>query len=285
VSARFLGIVTSPARALPDFLVIGTKRGGTTSTYRYLLDHPQILPLFPSAAHLPMRADLKGVHFFDTGFSAGPAWYRSHFPSRVRRRLVAQRAGSPVLSGEASPYYLFHPHAALRARALVPQAKLIVLLRDPVERAHSHYKEQRRRGIEELDTFAKAVEAEPGRLAGETERLLTDPRYRSFAHEHQSYVEQGMYAASLERWLRSYPTGQIHIVRSEDLYTDAQGTYDGILDFLDLPSFRLTHPVAFNVTSSCEIDPGLRRELEQRFSPHNLALEALIGRSIGWSAR
>src|SRR5215213_1690270 len=110
---RAVGVASAPLRPLPDYLIVGAKRSGTTSLHRWLLAHPEVLPLFPSARWLPLRSDIKGVHFFDRPDRHGRWWYRSHFPTRPTRALVARRAGGgPVAAGEASPYYLHHPHAA-----------------------------------------------------------------------------------------------------------------------------------------------------------------------------
>lgn len=279
---RAIGVATAPIRPLPHFLIIGAKRGGTTSLYSYLLEHPRVAGLFPSARHLPLRAERKGVHYFDERFRSGRHWYRSNFPSQAYRRLVGRRVGGPIVSGEATPYYLFHPHAAARARLAVPHARIIVLLRNPTDRAYSHYQEQRRRGHEHLATFEEAIEAEPLRLAGEQERLERDPAAVSFAHEHQSYVAQGHYLESLEPWLRNFPSCQIHIARSEDMYADPQSTYDQILDFLGLPAFVLPHPEPLNGTFAAPIPAGLRDRLDAHYAPHNAALEERLQRSFGW---
>jgi hypothetical protein len=230
-----------------------------------------------------MRADIKGVHFFDTGFERGSAWYRSHFPSELHRRRHARRLGAPVVCGEVSPYYLFHPHAPKRARSVVPDAKLIVLLRNPVDRAQSHYKEQRRRGFEPLRTFEDAIAAEPARLAGEAERIMADPRYKSFAHEHQSYVEQGRYAGSIQRWLSHFPPEQVHIILSEDFYAHTEQVYAGVLAFLGLAPMDLGHADVFNGTADQSLAPELRARLDARFVEDNRALERLLGRSTGWA--
>src|SRR5215470_750369 len=135
-SARFAARrATASARALPDFLIIGAQKAGTTSLYAYLTAHRDVRP-----------AGRKEVHYFDLGFTAGAelgeGWYRSMFPLRARLALDGRRTGRPVRTGEASPYYLFHPAAPQRAAALVPEARLLVLVRDPVERAWSHYRHE-----------------------------------------------------------------------------------------------------------------------------------------------
>ena len=256
-------MASAALRPLPDFLVIGAKRSGTTSLHNWLLAHPDVLPLFPSARRLPLRADIKGVHHFDAAPMRSVWWYRSHFPSSPGRALAARRAGGArVVAGEATPYYLHHPHAPARAAAVVPDARLIVLLRDPVERAWSHWKEQRRRGFEPLATFEEAIDAEPGRLAGEAERLAADPAYRSFAHEHQSYVTTGRYLEPLARWQAAFPPEQLLVLRSEDAFADPKGTFAVVLDFLGLRPARLAEDLR----------------------PDTAALEAHLGRSFGWTS-
>ena len=284
IGIRSYGVLTSRARSLPDFLIIGAKRSGTTSMYQYLLEHPQVLPLFPSADHLPMRANIKGIHFFDANFERGLGWYRSHFPLETTRQRAAQRLGRPAQSGEASPYYLFHPHAAERAHAVVPSARVIVLLRDPTDRAYSHYLEQRRRGHEELASFDEALDAEPRRLAGEAERMAVDAAHQSFAHEHQSYVAQGKYLEPLRRWLDRYPPAQHLVIRSEDFFADPQRTYDEVLDLLGLAPFRLPAPEPFNAIPKHPMTAEQRARLDAEFAPHNAALEAQLGRRL-WPAR
>jgi hypothetical protein len=282
-ATRAVGMLTAPARPLPDFLLIGAKRGGTTSMFHHLLAHPRVIGLFPSARRLPLRSERKGCHYFDARFDAGGWWYRTNFPSRPYRSLVARRTGGPVLTGEATPYYLFHPHAAMRAKAVLPRGRIIVLLRDPVDRAYSHYNEQRRRGHEDLTTFEEAVRAEPWRLEGEHERLVHDPTATSFAHEHQSYLTQGRYLEALEPWLRAFPVEQVHIVRSEDMYADTQSTYDQVLDFLGLPHYVLPNLGPLNGTSSPPLPVGLRERLAAELAPYNAALEARLGRSFDWA--
>ena len=187
------GMATSRWRPLPDFLIIGAHRAGTTSLHDALFRHPCIVPNFPRLQRI------KGVRFFDEHFYRGTDWYRSHFATSASRRVLERLRGAPILAGEASPYYLFHPLAAERAFAVVPAAKLIVLLRDPVDRAYSHWRRERREGREPLERFEDAIAAEDGRLAGEVERIAASDRYYSYAHENFSYLTQGLYADGLQR--------------------------------------------------------------------------------------
>ena len=188
--------------------------------WRYLQEHPGVLPIFPAAENL------KGTYYFDENFGRGEAWYLSHFASNAHRRSVSRRLGYQPVAGEGSPYYLFHPLAPQRAAALVPDALILAILRDPVERAFSHWKE-RRNHTEDLD-FDAALAAEDGRTAGEEERILNDPAYVSLAHRHQTYVAQGCYAPMLRRWYEHYPEDQVLVAAAEDFYGDPQSFVDGV---------------------------------------------------------
>ena len=266
---RAYGVVTSPVRGLPDFIVIGGKRCGTTSLYRNLATHPLVAPLFPRAQQI------KGTHFFDTNYHRGVSWYRSHFPTHLRR-AAEESEGPGRVVGEACPYYLFHPHAPRRTYELVPDAKLIVLLRDPVARAYSHYRERVRHGVEKL-TFEEALAREPERLAGEEERMISDDAYYSFAHEHFSYVGQGEYVRALERWLRLFPRELFLFVVSEDLFGHPEATYARVTGFLGLPPLTTASFERFNFHAGPSIEPDTRRALAERFAPHNRRLTELTG--------
>lgn len=258
-------LLTSSIRVLPDFLIPGTQKGGTTSLYAYLSAHPAVAP-----------ALAKEIHFFDYNFGRGEAWYRAHFPTyweRVRGRFR--------LTGEASPYYLFYPHAAWRAAQCVPHAKLIVLLRNPVERAYSHYQHQVRLGLETL-AFAQAIDQEAARLIGEYEELLNDDEYYSFNYQNYSYCARGMYADQLTRWFRYFPREQFLILRSEDFYANQSAQFARVLDFLHAPRWE---PTFFRVENDGEyapMPPELRARLVEFFAPHNARLYELLNVDFEW---
>lgn len=272
---RTWGTATAALRPLPDFLVVGAKRGGTTSFVDWLRAHPGVLGLFPRPEQL------KGLYFFDEQFGRGAHWYRSHFPTTATRAAMTRRLGHPVVTGEGSPYYLFHPLAPGRAAATVPDAQIIVLLRDPVERAFSHWKERRRNRTEPLD-FPAAIEAETARLAGEEARLVADPTAVSFAHRHCSYLAQGTYAPMLERWFSAFGRDRVWVQASEDVFAAPQDALDVVFERLGLPGHRLEHPEARNGEPSRDLDPGLRAELRARLSPAIRATEQVLGRELPW---
>ena len=244
-----------------DFLVIGAQKAGTTALYAYLRWHPGITG--PS---------WKEVSFFDRHWWRGEAWYRGQFPLRAGERLV----------GEASPTYLFHPLAPERARSLVPDAKLVALLRNPVDRAYSQYQHEVALGREPL-SFEDALAAEDDRLAGEVERLIEDPRAFSRAWWDHTYAARGRYAEQLERWLAVFPREQLLVVPTEELGERPAETYASILDFLGAEPYELPgYPRVFDRDYE-PMRPETRAALAATFAEPNRRLEALLGRTFGWS--
>ena len=163
IAQQIAAAPTARLRTLPDYLIVGAQRAGTTTLQKHLFLHPDVMP--------PGR--VKGVHFFDTNFGRSPLWYRSHFPTTRARARAEHGTGHPVVTGEASPYYLFHPQCASRIADIIPEARIVMLLRDPVARAYSHYLHEERRGFEDLP-LEEALAAEPSRLAGDEAKLLAD---------------------------------------------------------------------------------------------------------------
>ncbi len=284
-AVRRYGTATAGFRPGPDFLLIGAKRGGSTSLYYTLLAHPAVLPLFPRARWLPKANDTKGVHYFDSHYDRGAAWYRSHFPTAAARRAAQRRLGGPVAVGEGSPYYLFHPLAAGRAGRDVPNARILLILRDPVERAFSHYRERRRQHAEPLETFEDALAAEDERLAGERELIVSRPGYRSYAHEQLSYRAQGEYAPHLRRWLEHFPVERTHVLAAEEFYADPQAACDEVAAFLGLPPAPLPASArrVWNAAPSQELAPTTRRRLAEHYAPFQDDLERLLGRTFPWT--
>ncbi len=268
-------LASAGLRALPDFLIIGTQKGGTSSLYQYLIQHPDVLP-----------AQKKEVHYFGWEYAHGEAWYRAHFPLRASMRVRRTLRRAQPLTGEATPYYLFHPHVPRRVADLVPQARLIVLLRNPVDRAVSSYLHQVRQGREPL-SFREALERENERLAVEAERMASDPLYNSQAHRHFSYRSRGLYADQLEAWFAVFPRERFLILRSEDFFKDTPSTYAQAVDFLGLRPWRPPVFQRYNVArkhgSDARRDEEARVSLAEFFAPHNRRLESLLGRDLGWS--
>lgn len=260
---------TGSVRAVPDFLIIGAQRCGTSSLYRYLSQHPCVMP-----------SVRKEVEYFSRYYHLGSAWYRAHFPLEARRWVEERIRGNRVLTFEATPDYLLHPQAAGRAAATVPEARLIVLLRNPIDRALSHHQHMVQLGFETLP-LEEALEAESSRL----EAAASDGSRSYFRY---SYKTRGRYAEQLERWMALFPRDRFLVVRSEDLYAAPAPTYREILRFLSLPSWN---PREFRNHSSrtsptqkvTPMESSTRRELAEYFAPHNDRLAELLGWETGWS--
>jgi Sulfotransferase domain len=274
---RRYGEASSGLRRGPDFVIIGAKRGGTTSLYNYILEHPSIRPLFPG------RQRIKGAHYYDSNYARGLRWYRSHFPLEAGGRHIVRPGLRPAIAGEASPYYLFHPLAAERLARDFPDVAIIVNLRDPVERAYSHYKEQTFHGRETL-SFEAALDAEDDRLHGEAERIASEPGYLSVAHEHLSYLAQSRYLDMLPRWFSLFPREQLHITASEDFYADPDRHVNEIWRFLGLAPRKLVSRTRHNARPAPDIRLETRERLQDAVADHNRGLEELLARSLPWPA-
>ncbi|WP_206056785.1 sulfotransferase domain-containing protein [Nocardioides sp. GY 10113] len=269
-------MATSSRRGLPDFLVIGTKRGGTTSLFNYLLMHPGVLGLYPQVR------GRKSTDYFYRNLHLGEPWYRSHFHSETHLERAARQLGYRPVCGEASPFYMWDERVPPRVRELAPSVKAIALVRDPVERAWSHYQERVQNGVEPL-SFPEALAAESRRTGGEPERMRRDPSYHSDAWDWYPYRQRGVYLPQLQTWTESFPRDQLMVVRSEDMYTDVQGVFDEVCAFLGIPSVALPTRKTFNASARGAMPEAVREELTEFYRPHNAALEAYLGRSLGWS--
>jgi hypothetical protein len=266
-------ILTATARTLPTFLIIGAERAGTTSLYRYLGRHPQV-----------MTATLrrKGAHYFDTNFGNGVRWYRSHFPTEWAIRRRARHVGiGRVVTGEACPYYVFHPLVSERVRSLLPDARLILMLRDPVSRAYSHFRHEVARGFEHL-AFEDALDAEAERLDGEDERMQSDPTYVSFPHQHFSYLSRGRYLEQVTRWHALFPTEQLLIVDSSTFFGDPDKGFREVERFLGIAELFLRQYPRLNARSGADMAPATLERLQGHFAEPNRRLEEYLGRSFSW---
>ena len=255
---------TTRWRAAPRFLIAGVQKGGTSSLFQYLSLHPQV--------RAPFRKEIK---YFDIHYPQGESWYQAHFPLRSR---LADRLS---ITGEGTPNYLFHPTALQRAARSFPDLKIIILLRNPIERAYSHYQHQKRVGHEPL-SFAEAVAAEPERLRGEAEKIATNDLYPQANYINHSYLASGRYIEQIPRLYDLFPSQNILILQSETFYAQTGTVYQQVLAFLGLPAW--TPPVFERMKEGHypRMDPATRSELAGYFAPFNRALYDLLQRDFGW---
>jgi hypothetical protein len=249
------GLKQRPVERL-DFIVPGAQKSGTTALHYFLKQHPQIL--------LPDRQEL---HFFDDEqIFARPIDYLSlHQQFRKARRHT--------IVGEVTPNYLYWKPAIERIQAYNPRVKLIILLRNPVDRAFAHWNMQRFKDRESLD-FLEALKEEPRRIA---QPLSIDSR--RFA-----YVERGFYSGQLERVFKFFPREQVEIIKFEDFRDRKQETLDGIFDFLGVKRFRISadkdrNVVPYERTMTLEE----RKYLLAVFATEIAELEQMLGWDLaGW---
>ncbi len=258
-AGRLLGPGTHP---LPDFLVIGAQRCGTTSLYQDLLRHPQV------------REPLgKELHHFSLHHRRPLTWYRACFP--------ALAPGEQTF--EATPYYLFHPSVPARVAAALPQARFLVVLRDPVERAFSHYLHTRRTGGEPL-ALAAALDAEPARMERAARSGLDSRRGHDLLRAH-SYVSRGRYAEQLRRWHQHVAAERILVLRTEELAEDPGGQFERITDFLGLEPWapvRFTRHTRRRESTRADVPQDLRDRVQRELEPDVEDLLDLTGWDKGW---
>lgn len=260
--------------ALPDFAVIGAAKCGTTFLYKRLTQHPYVEP-----------AATKELHFFDLLFDEGTEWYRRFFPQ------PRCKDGRRTITGEATPL-LAHHLAPERMADVVPQARLIVLLRNPVDRAYSLYQHWRTRGVETL-TFEAAIEGESASLRG------TSPHedYADLADPPFEYLSRSVYVDQLVRWSEFFDREQMLVLKSEDFFERQRETLKHVYEFLGLPDWEPDAPEQPSNESDKQkydrrkrnkgrydekMDPATRQRLEEFFEPHNRRLYKYLGVDFGW---
>jgi Sulfotransferase domain len=258
-------------RMLPDFVIIGAAKAGTTSVYAWLCEHPYVA-----------RARAKEIHYFSFYHYRGADWYRYHFPPERERASFAAEHGRPFITGEGSPTYLPDSDAPRRMGKLNPDVKLIVSLRDPVDRAYSQFQMRRRDGFEPVESFFTAAALEDGRVDGGHARTLAAQANHSHLKTGRTYLERSRYAEQLARWLNYFPREQLHVLTIEEMAADPQGCLDALHDFLGLPGHRPEHLEPQFRTQYDPLPEETRALLTGYFRPFNERLYELLGSDFGW---
>lgn len=263
--------LTSSLRAMPEFIIIGAAKCGTTSLYNYLIEHPNVKSAFQ-----------KEPNFFNKHFDRGITFYKSQFPLR-----------SPgFITGEASPDYLFYPPAPQRIAKLIPSVKLIVLLRNPVDTAYSlYYHRLKYLRNKDSSSFEEAIEQEPERLNKELEKTINDENsynrkdyYQLYKkYYYRSYLSRCIYINFIKRWSRLFPKEQLLILKSEDLYHNSANTYEQVLSFLNLSRCNLRKYDNHHLNQYPKMNTATRNYLIDYFKPYNKMLYEYLGRDFKWN--
>jgi hypothetical protein len=263
--------LTAKFRLMPDFIIIGGQRCGTTTLYGLLTEHPCIVP-----------ALRKEVHFFEKNFHRGIDWYRAFFPLSLQKYYAHTVQGRRVVTGEATAYYIFHPHAPRRIVQTLPDVKLIALLRNPVDRAYSHYQHEVRKGREPL-SFEEATEKESERIKESAEAVHTQDGVDDRDYCYYSYLSRGIYVDQLKQWMALFPRKQILTLRSEDLYENPAKVVRQVQDFLGVSRWDLKEYRNYNDAQYAPMNPRTRTRLIEYFAPHNRRLCEFLGRDFAWN--
>jgi hypothetical protein len=261
-------------RPLPSFIIIGAQKAGTTSLHAYLSQHPEL-----------MAPKKKEIHYFDgiskqstktvlpvsDNYQKGESWYRSMFP-------IQFPFTKKIKTFESSPFYLFHPLVAGRIKQKLPECKLIVLLRNPTERAISHYFAEVRK-LREHASMRIAMQQEETILAP----IIEACDYLNVDFRNYSYKSRGLYKQQLDRYFECFDQEQMLILQSEKLFSDPNNTMNQVLDFLGLKRFSPFDFQARNVGSNkLDIDPTIYQELNNYFKPYNEELFESLNRRFDW---
>ena len=262
--------VTSPFRILPTFLIIGVSKGGTTSLFEYLIQHPDIEPPWRKEVNYFNR--LHG-RFFEY---LGLYWYKSFFPTVLETYQHRVNYKRKLITGEATTHYIFNQNKNIPAmvQRLMPSVKLVALLRHPIDRAYSHYQMFVKEGKEPL-VFEDAIKCE---LTPKTQRKKIFFS-QGLTQEHPySYLARGFYVDQLIQWEKCFSKRQFLILQTDELNLNPQRIVNRVFRFLGIPEYELTDLTKHNVGSYPEMSSDTRKMLIKYFRPYNERL----GQHLNW---
>ncbi len=271
VFVHSIRLITGPIRVLPDFLIVGAQKAGTTSLYNYLVSHPSIIPSFR-----------KEVRYFDSNFKKGLVWYRSYFPTKIYKYFMEKFCHRDFVTGEASPYYILHPHVAKRVYSQLPHIKIIMLLRNPVNRSFSQYFHTLKSGREKF-TFEEAIKKEDERTKDEYNKILKDEFYRSSRFPAFAYLTRSIYLKQIRIWFKYFNKEQILIIRSEDLFDNPKEVVKNVINFLNLPKWsHIEYRKYHSDAKGKKMNEKTMQNLKEFFEPHNKELYEYLERDFNW---
>jgi len=267
---RTYSSITGNIHTLPNFLIIGAAKAGTSSLYEYLIQHPSI-----------SRCVVKEPNYFTTYYDRGINWYKSCFPFSYSANYKEKIQKKKFLTGEATARYYWYPYAPKRAAEIIPNAKIILLLRNPVDRCYSDYNMKFKNEVEK-NTFEDAIEVEHKIIDGEWEKMLSDEKYFSFKFTANGYIAKGLYLKYIKNWRKFFSKEQILILKSEDFFKNPEKITNEVFEFLKLSPIKLKKYQIIRKGNYKEMNPETRKKLVEYFKPHNEKLYQYLERDFDW---
>ncbi|MEM7621785.1 MAG: sulfotransferase domain-containing protein [Planctomycetota bacterium] len=262
-------------RALPDFLVVGVQKGGTTALFDYLCTHPAVVE--------PIQ---KETHFCYTPSQDPERDFRSFFPLRAELDTVAASNNGVAITGEATPETMFTARTldrtcrALDAGGAAP--KIIAVIRDPVARAYSQHNHNLRRRLDRETSFASAIDSEDKRSKDALARFeAQESAVFEGAVQNLTYLARGRYAEQVERLFERFGRDRVMVIQSERLFGDTHTVFANVLAFLGLTP-RTIDATPRNANVYGKLDPALAERLKQKTAPWNERLYEILGERYDW---
>lgn len=258
-------MLLSGIRSLPQVIIPGVQKGGTTSLFHFLAQHPSF-----------GNQKYKEIHFFNRSYGRGLNYYKAAFPLGINKSSINKK-----LFIDASPDYFDNPSVPKKVRKYLPDVKLVFLLRNPIDRAYSHFQMIKSLGYED-STFEQAIYMEDERLSSIMSKINSDDNYYNIYEAYYNYLSKGYYAIHLNRWLKYFSKSQMLVIESEDFFKNPQYVYKEVTDFLGIESHKLDDVSPKNTRSYSNIDPLLRSKLQKHYKVHNESLYKLLGKDFSW---
>lgn len=264
---HFYGI-TGPFRILPDFIIIGAMKSGTTSLSYNISEHPCVLP--------PAYDE---IGFFDVNFDLGFNWYKSLFPTTFKKNKILSKYGF-FSTGDDTPFYFWREDAVIRIKQFLPSSKFLVILRNPIDRAYSNYVDELNQ-FSSVPSFEDMIQREIEIIDSENNYCLSKTNFKRYSR-NPSHIAKGFYAEQLEIWFKHFERNQFFIISTEDLSMCPYETMNKIYNFLELPAYSIKNPQKKKSKIYLPMKTETRKFLIEYYKPHNKKLFNLIGKNFNW---
>ncbi len=258
---RGISGITASSRVLPDFIIGGTVRSGSTSLYYNICEHPSVL-----------EASYDEIGFFDSNYHLGIEWYRSMFPKQKEMNEIRKSTGFAI-TGEDTPFYFWKKEAIERISEMIPDIKIISIFRNPVDRAFSNYNLGIRLKTEEL-SFEESIEEELN--------YIKRNGFRNAVDRKRSYISKGIYEKQIKFWFEIFPKEQIHILSTEDMHKNPEKELQKIFKFLEIPEYTIKNPQKQKSAKYEKMNEKTRERLLNYYQPFNEKFFKIINQKFDW---